>query len=198
MSWRSRMRQWAAQRGRQAQRVAVQGYERARQAGRRLAVRVTAIQAAARLDPKLTRGSLESVRRREHARDADRAWRDGYVRQATPRPPARTAPEPGTGPDAGPDPSWPWSASPVPSGHDRGGVPPGAIPAGSLRPLSFEPSRRAGTDRLPPGHGRLISTGHFASAAEAGRAADAWRCGASFAEYIAMGTGANADREAGQ
>jgi hypothetical protein len=238
MSWRQAMRargaRWArgaGRKARQARQVAARGYERAWLAGRRLAVRVIAVQKAARLDPKLMRRSLESVRRREHARDADRAFRDGYVQQSTSRRHARQSE-----PDAHAEPavsadflrrqqaqaladseatgdgvlltsdhdSEYFTPAPGPGGHDRGGMPPGAIPAGSLRPLRFEPSARAGTDRLPPGHGRLVGRGHFASPQEARAAADAWRNGASFGEYLDMGTGRTSrgpepeSREAGQ
>jgi hypothetical protein len=79
MSWRQAMRsrgaRWsfgARAKARQVRQVAARGYERATLAGRRLAVKVIAVQQAARLNQKLVRRSLESVRRREHASDDQR------------------------------------------------------------------------------------------------------------------------------
>jgi hypothetical protein len=213
VSWRARMRQWAGERGRQAQQLAVQGYERARLAGRKVAAKVTAIQKSAGLNAKLMTRSLESVRRREHVRDSDRAFRDGYVQQATPRQPVPNAQrEPSVSADqllrqdaqaladsegAGVLVASDRNSTYLEPCHDRGGMPPGAIPAGKMRPLPPERGNR-GFTRTPPGHARRIGRGDFASQAEADEALGAWRDGASFSEYLGMGTGRDTDREAGQ
>jgi hypothetical protein len=190
MKWRQVLRDWAVMRSRQAgqqiERIAAHGYEKARAAGRRLAVQVTAVQKAARLNGKLTRRSLESVRQRAHDRGSDREFRDAYVARATQHQPAAQPPEP-DGPQV--------TAAPEPPDPRFGPAEP-VIHADRLRPLRFAPEARASDrSRMPPGHGRRVARGDFASPQEAREAADAWRDGASFSDYLAMGTGA--DREAG-
>ena len=112
--------------GQAAHRVAEQGLERAKLTGAKLAKRVTAIQKAARLDPRLMRESARSVAYRPMDRASDRAWQIGYLREIAGRTdPPRRDPQPGPGgkpgPGAGPErpsPAWPWSPA-VRSQGDR-------------------------------------------------------------------------------
>jgi hypothetical protein len=79
VSWRKQIRKWAVTGGRKVQRVAVQGYQRAAQAGRVAAHRVLGVQKAARLPENMMRQSARSVAVRPPARESDAAWRQGYM-----------------------------------------------------------------------------------------------------------------------
>jgi hypothetical protein len=82
MSWRKTIRTWAVTGGRKVQRVAVQGYQRAAQAGRVAAHRVLGVQKAARLPENMMRQSAMSVAVRPPERESDAAWRSGYMEMA--------------------------------------------------------------------------------------------------------------------
>ena len=93
MTWRQAMKQWGMTRGKQVHRVAVQGYQRAVQAGRVAARKVIAVQKEARLPEHLMRRSAVSVAIRTPARESDAAWRDGYMRMAVRQLPELRQPE---------------------------------------------------------------------------------------------------------
>lgn len=179
---RSAMRGWRQQ----ATRVAEQTLDRARAAGRRTAAQILRIQQAAGLNRKLAQRSLESVRSRQHDRAADAAFRDGYVARAEPV--------------LSPQLAAALVASAEPEATINSGVT--RAPETEARPEDPRPGRYApepgagGFTRVPPGHGRRIGRGDFATAEEAKAAADAWRDGASYTDYLAMGSGR--DKEAGQ
>jgi hypothetical protein len=85
--WRQRMRAAAKAVKQNAHKIAVQGHEHARQAGRKIARKVISIQQAARLPGKLMRNSSLAVTMREMTRASDVAWQDGYRQVAENRVP---------------------------------------------------------------------------------------------------------------
>jgi hypothetical protein len=114
MTWRQRLSRLAIVRagrsaGQSAHRVAAQGYARAKLTGAKLARRVTAIQKAARLDPRLMRESARSVACRPMERASDRAWQIGYAAEAGRRVPGLVPrAQPAIAPPPGPErPVWP-------------------------------------------------------------------------------------------
>jgi hypothetical protein len=94
MSWRHTAKRWAGQQGRKVQRVAAQGYDKARQAGRVTARKVLAIQSAAHLPARVMRRSALSVQVREPARLSDAAWRAAYISQVQRQAPQLCQPQP--------------------------------------------------------------------------------------------------------
>lgn len=137
---------------------------------------------------RLALRSLESVRSRQHDRATDAAFRDGYVARAE----AALTRQPLAAPAAQPDPQ-----PAVNGGAARERETKAPEPAPEPRPLRYEPeTRRPEPYRTPPGHRTRIARGDFATPEEAREAADAWRAGATYVDYLAMGSGR--DKEAGQ
>ena len=91
--------------------VAVQGMERAKLHGAKLARHVVAIQEAAGATPKMMRESAKSVGSRPMTRESDRAWQRAYMAEAESRVPGlapRSEPAMVPAAPAGPErPVWP-------------------------------------------------------------------------------------------
>jgi hypothetical protein len=106
-------------------RVAVQGYAKARQAGRVMASRVIAIQRGARLPEHMMRNSARAIIDRPDGRRSDLAWRQGYRQIAEASVsgladrelvPARPPEPAGTGKP----PPWPQAGSPADPDKEAG------------------------------------------------------------------------------
>lgn len=110
-------------------RVAIQGAERAKLQGARLARHITALQRAARAPDKLIRESVRSVAAKPMALTSDSAWQAAYVRTAVAQVPGLVPEqEPAPKPKAPERPAWPFTAGPIDPALFRGDA--GKSPAG--------------------------------------------------------------------